>query len=190
MIRRTDQFLLIATLLPLSWLSMMAVHEGGHFLCAQLTNGRVTSVVLHPLAISRTDVMPNPQPLIVCWGGPILGCAVPLILWGICRMLYARFAFLIRFFAGFCLIANGAYIVCGSFEGIGDAGELLRLGMSPPILWGFGLLTVPTGFLIWHGAGADFSFGPDAKTLDPTAPKLTAILLIVIVVIELSFGHA
>ena len=62
--RRPDQFLLIVTLLPLCWLSMMAVHEGGHFLCARLTNGRVTSVVLHPLTISRTDVMPNPQPLI------------------------------------------------------------------------------------------------------------------------------
>lgn len=66
MIRRADQCLLIATLLPLCWLSMMAVHEGGHFLCARLTNGQVTSVVLHPLAISRTDVMPNPRPLIVC----------------------------------------------------------------------------------------------------------------------------
>lgn len=188
--RRPDQFLLIVTLLPLCWLSMMAVHEGGHFLCARLTNGTVTSVVLHPLAISRTDVMPNPQPLIVCWGGPALGCAAPLILWGICRMLNARFAFLARFFAGFCLIANGAYIGFGSFEGVGDAGELLRLGMSPPMLWGFGLLTIPTGFWVWHGAGADFGFGPHAKALDPAAPKLTAILLIVIVVMELSFGHS
>jgi len=53
--RRNDQSLLIGTLIPLCWLLMMAVHEGGHFLCALLTNGRVTAVVLHPLAISRTD---------------------------------------------------------------------------------------------------------------------------------------
>ena len=190
MIRRADQFLLIATLLPLCWLSMMAAHEGGHFLCARLTNGQVTSVVLHPFAISRTDVMPNPQPLIVCWGGPILGCIAPLFLWAVCRMLNARFAFLMRFFAGFCLIANGAYIGIGSFDGIGDAGELLRLGTSPPILWGFGLLTIPTGFLVWHGAGADFGFGPHAKAVDPAAPKLTTVLLIVIVVMEFSFGHS
>ena len=189
MIRRTDQFLLIATLLPLCWLSMMAVHEGGHFLCARLTNGQVTSVVLHPFSISRTDVMPNPQPLIVCWGGPIFGCIAPLILWAVCRILSPRFAFLMRFFAGFCLIANGAYIGFGSFEGIGDAGELLRLGTPPPMLWGFGLLAMPTGFWVWHRAGADFGFGPDANTPDPAASRLTAILLIAIVVLELSFGH-
>jgi len=105
-------------------------------------------------------------------------------------MLNARFAFLMRFFAGFCLIANGAYIGFGSFEGVGDAGDLLRLGILPPILWGFGLLTIPTGFLVWHGAGAGFGFGPHAKTLDPAASRLTAILLIAIVVLELSFGHS
>jgi hypothetical protein len=38
-IRRGHQFLLMATLLPPGWLSMMAVHEGGHFLCALFTNG-------------------------------------------------------------------------------------------------------------------------------------------------------
>ena len=43
MIRRADQLLLIATLLPLCWLSMMAVHEGGHFLCALITKDHVTS---------------------------------------------------------------------------------------------------------------------------------------------------
>lgn len=189
MIRRADQCLLIATLLPLCWLSMMAVHEGGHFLCARLTNGQVTSVVLHPLAISRTDVMPNPRPLIVCWGGPILGCVTPLIAWGISRVVLLRFTFLARFFAGFCLIANGAYIGFGSFDGIGDAGELLRLGTLPPLLWGFGLLTVPSGLLVWHGTGADFGFGSRARALDPAAPGLTAVLLVAIVVLELSFGH-
>ncbi len=187
--RRPDQFLLIVTLLPLCWLSMMAVHEGGHFLCARLTNGRVTSVVLHPLTISRTDVMPNPQPLIVCWGGPILGCAAPLILWEICRTLIARLAFLMRFFAGFCLIANGAYLGVGSFEGIGDAGELLRLGMSVPMLWGFGLLAVSAGLLVWHRTGPDFGFGHHAKAIDPAAPGLTAMLLVIIVAMELLFGH-
>ena len=105
-------------------------------------------------------------------------------------MLSTRFAFLARFLAGFCLVANGAYIGFGSFEGIGDAGELLRLGCLPSMLWGFGLLTIPTGFWVWHGAGADFGFGPHAKAVDPAAPKLTTILLIVIVILELSFGHS
>ena len=100
-----------------------------------------------------------------------------------------RFSFLARFLAGFCLIANGAYIGFGSFEGIGDAGKLLRLGSSPPLLWGFGLLTIPTGFWVWHGAGADFGFGPQATEIDPATARLTAILLILIVGLELLFGH-
>jgi hypothetical protein len=189
MIRRVDQFLLVATLAPLCWLLMMAVHEGGHFLCANVSNGKVTSVVLHPLAISRTDVSPNPHPLIVCWGGPVFGCLAPLAAWQICRILCLRFAFLVRFFAGFCCIANGTYIAFGSFEGIGDAGELLRLGMSPFLLWSFGALTLPTGFFIWHGTGADFGFGPHAKPVDPSAPRLTAISLVIVVSLELLFGH-
>ncbi len=189
MIRRADQLLLIATLFPLCWLLMMAVHEGGHFLCATVTGGRVTSVVLHPCAISRTDVSPNPAPLIVCWGGSIVGCLLPLSGWWICRTLRWKFTFLVRFFCGFCLIANGAYIGVGSFDGVGDAGELLRLGMSPPILWGFGLLTVPTGFLIWHGTGSDFGLGKQRRSVDPAAPLLTAIFLIVVVALELMFGH-
>lgn len=189
MILRGDRCLLIATFMPLCWLSMMAVHEGGHFFCARLTNGVVKSVVLHPLAISRTDVMPNPEPLIVCWGGPIVGFVAPLVAWGICRVMLVRFAFLTRFFAGFCLITNGAYIGCGSFDGIGDAGDLLRLGVSPLLLWGFGLLTISTGLWVWHGTGADFGFGPQAKAVDPAATRLTTILLIVIVGLEFLFGH-
>ena len=189
MIRRADQILLIGTLIPLSWFLMMAVHEGGHFLCAILTGGRVTSVVLHPFAISRTDVMPNPAPLVVCWGGPTVGCLVPLMGWWICRTLHWKFAYLARFFSGFCLIANGAYIGVGSFESVGDAGELLRLGMSRQILWGFGLLTVTTGFLIWHGAGSDFGLGTKPRPVDPAVARLTSILLIAVIALELLFGH-
>ena len=187
--RRIDQALLIGTFIPLCWLSMMAVHEGGHFLCALMTNGQVTAVVLHPLAISRTDVLPNPKPLVVCWGGPVFGCFVPLAAWQIFRMLSPGFAFLVRFFAGFCCIANGTYISVGSLEGIRDAGELLRLGMSPGLLWGFGCLAVPTGFLIWHGTGAHFGFGPHAKPVDPVASRLTAVVLLAVVALELLFGH-
>ncbi|MEZ6046089.1 MAG: M50 family metallopeptidase [Planctomycetaceae bacterium] len=67
-------FILIAALLlPASWLSMMIVHEAGHMLSAMLTGGQIEKVVLHPLAISRTDVSPNPHPVWVVWGGPLLG---------------------------------------------------------------------------------------------------------------------
>src|SRR5208337_624939 len=70
---RLHQVLLIGTFLPLCWMAMMAVHELGHVVAAVATGGKVEKVVLHPLMISRTDVSPNPSPLIVVWAGPIVG---------------------------------------------------------------------------------------------------------------------
>ena len=70
---------LIAATCCLSWLAMMALHEFGHMLHAWLSGGHVAKVVLHPLAISRTDVSPNSHPLFVVWGGPVWGTVLPLL---------------------------------------------------------------------------------------------------------------
>lgn len=77
--KRFDQILLIASFVAFSWLVMQTVHELGHVLGARTTGGTVTKVVLHPLALSRTDVSPNPRPLLVVWAGPIVGAVLPLI---------------------------------------------------------------------------------------------------------------
>ena len=69
-------------------------------------------------------------------------------------------AFVLRFFAGFCLIANGAYLAIGSIDGIGDAGEMLRHGSAPGQLWLFGAITVPAGLWLWHRQGPCFGLGP------------------------------
>jgi len=61
---------------------MMAVHEFGHVIGALTSGGVVERVVLYPLTISRTDVSPNPNPSIVVWLGPILGCVIPVCVWG------------------------------------------------------------------------------------------------------------
>src|ERR1700752_5121078 len=103
---------------------MQAVHEFGHVLGAWLTGGRVERVVLHPLTISRTDLAENPQPLIVAWAGPLIGVAFPVVAWGLVAMARMPGKRLLQFFAGFCLIANGLYIGVGSFNGIGDCGDL------------------------------------------------------------------
>jgi hypothetical protein len=68
---RGRRLVLWVCLVALSWLAMQAVHEFGHMLHAWLSGGRVVQVVLHPLAISRTDVEPNPSPQFVVWGGPL-----------------------------------------------------------------------------------------------------------------------
>jgi hypothetical protein len=167
MLRR---LLIYAALIYLSWLAMQATHESGHILAAWLTGGRVERVILQPLAISRTDVSPNPSPLVVAWAGPIVGAALPLLLAIICRWRFrpprvsggaADAAqvplrrvvdprLLVDFFAGFCLIANGAYIGVGSFDRIGDAGDLLRHGSPQWLLIAFGLVSSVTGLFVWH----------------------------------------
>lgn len=141
-----------AAVVCLSWLGMQAVHELGHVVAAWATGGSVTRVVLHPLAISRTDVAPNPAPLAVAWGGPIVGAAVPLLIMVIVRRVRGNSPVrdCAEFFAGFCLIANGAYIGIGSIDGVGDAGDLLRHGAAVWELVVFGALSSIGGLLVWH----------------------------------------
>jgi hypothetical protein len=98
----------------------------------------------------------NPHPLVVVWAGPWVGVAIPLALWSLAALAQMRGAFVLRFFAGFCLVANGLYIGLGSFGRIGDCGEMLQHGSSPWQLWLFGLLTAPWGLCLWHGQGRHF----------------------------------
>ena len=97
---------LIVSATLLAWLLLQAVHEFGHVLGAWLTGGTVQRVVLHPLNISRTDVGPNPRPLIVVWAGPIFGVLAPLAIWCVAAVLKSPLAWLARFFAGCCLIGK------------------------------------------------------------------------------------
>jgi hypothetical protein len=144
------------SLVALSWYGMMAVHEMGHVVGAWGTGGTVTRVFLHPLSISRTDVLPNPSPGIVVWLGPIIGSLLPLLLLACGR--FCRAETILGFFAGFCLIANGAYISMGSLEGIGDAGEMLRCGAPLWTLIVFGAIAVSGGLMIWHRLGSPGRF--------------------------------
>lgn len=159
----------LAALPLLSWLAMMGVHELGHVLGAHLTGGRVAQVIWHPLTISRTDLAENPYPGPVVWAGPIVGSALPLLAWSIAAALRHWTAPLLRFFAGFCLIANGVYLGLGSFTGAGDAGDLLYASSPIWTLWLFGLICVPLGLRLWHNLGPAFGL-VDARltpTLDP-----------------------
>jgi hypothetical protein len=182
------QIVLIASFLPFCWLAMMAVHELGHILAALISGGMVTQVVVHPLAISRTDVEPNPHPLIVVWGGPLFGVAAPLLIWAATAAGHLYLAFLSRFFAGFCLIANGAYLGVGSLVRVGDAGVMLRLGTPLWLLSLFGLLAVPLGLLLWHRQGPSFGFGESRGLVEPSATYLSLVLLLTTLILELAFS--
>lgn len=154
--KRFDSVLLIAVTLFASWLGMQAVHEMGHVLGAWATGAQVERVVLHPLTISRTDVSENRHPLVVTWMGPVFGVAAPVALWLIAVLARMPGAFVLRFFAGFCLIANGGYLAFGSLQRIGDCGTLLSHGAPLWSLILFGAIAMPLGLALWNRTGPDF----------------------------------
>jgi hypothetical protein len=186
---RLFQALLIASTLVLSWLGMQVVHELGHVLGAWAGGETVNKVVLHPLMISRTDASHERHPLLVVWGGPILGSLLPLVVMVITRLIRSGVSYLFQFFAGFCLIANGAYIGVGSFGGVGDPGELIRYGAPgwTPIV--FGLACVPLGLSFWNGLGTHFGMGRTSGEVDRRAALGTLGVVLIIVLVEVVFGR-
>jgi hypothetical protein len=182
--KRFEQLTLIISFLAFSWLGMQAVHELGHVLAAHATGGTTSRVVLYPTTISRTEVFPNPHPLIEVWAGPIVGSILPLLAYLIAAVLRSRGLYLFRFFSGFCLIANGSYILAGAFEQMGDPGELLRYGAHVWQLILFGLITAPAGFYLWNGLGPKFGLGNAKGTVNWHATLVSLTITIIILATE------
>jgi hypothetical protein len=186
--QRYHQLTFIVSLLALSWFAMMAVHELGHIAGAFSTGGQVERVVLHPLSISRTDVSPNLNPAVVVWLGPIVGCLVPV---AGCLLIPRRMTIVrnvAMFFAGFCLIANGAYIAVGSFDRVGDCGEMLRSGSPFWTLVVFGAVTIPPGALLWHRLGSLKQFLSDPSIIPPRLAWSVLFTLLLVVAGECAFS--
>lgn len=185
---RRNQLLLIVSVLLLSWLGMQIVHESGHVVAAWLSGGHVTGVVLHPLAISRTDLDVNPAPRFVTWCGPVVGTVLPVGAWGIAAWRRFPGHSLLRFFAGFCLVANGAYLGYGAVTPVGDAADLIRHGTPAWQLLAFGLITCIPGFALWNGLGPAFGLGTARDQVSRTTARLCLALLVVTVALELALS--
>lgn len=185
---RVAQVVLIVSTLWASWLGMQAVHEAGHVLGARLTGGRVVQVVLYPFTISRTDLAENPQPSYVVWAGPIFGSLGPLLLWGVAVAARAPWAFVLRFFAGFCLLANGLYIGVGSFYCAGDSAEMMLYGSSQWQLWLFGAATAPAGLWFWHRQGPHFGLGSARGHVDRNAALVALGSAVVLTIFGIAVG--
>ena len=95
---------------------------------------------------------------------------------------------MLRFFAGFCLIANGAYIGVGSFDGVGDCGEMLRHGSVPLHLWVFGAVAVPTGFWLWHRQGHHFGLGVPEGSVNPIVAYSTFVVAVLLLALGFLVG--
>jgi hypothetical protein len=183
--KRIDQTILIVTFLAFSWLAMQGVHEFGHVVGAWLTNAEIIKVVLHPWIISRTDIGHNPHPLVVVWAGSVLGSVLPLLAFLIAKVCRAPGVYLFRFFAGFCLIANGVYIAFGPVNGAGDPGVMMQHGSARWVTILFGILTAPLGLYFWHRQGKYFGLGEAKGKVNRHAAIISAMMFVAIVAVEL-----
>jgi hypothetical protein len=186
--KRQHRFVLIGSTFVFSWLAMQAVHEMGHVIAAAASGGLVEEVLLHPAAISYTRLATNPHPAFVAWMGPIVGVAVPTMALLAARAAKTRGWYVVQFFAAFCLVANGAYLSFGSIGQVGDAGDLLRHGARPLLLWLFGVITIPIGFWLWNGLGSHFGLGQSRRQVDPVVTYVMLALAVGIIMLELIFA--
>jgi len=190
MVDRGFQVLLITATLVFSWLAMMAVHELGHVAHLWASGGTLDHVVLHPAKLSHTIPAENPHPLITVLGGPLWGVLVPLGIWAALRRLAPSRAYLAAFFAGFCLIANGAYLTGDAYLQGGDGRELVQLGMPPWSLVAAGLPLVAAGLLLWNGLGRHFGLGPPERSASRFDAILMTALAAILVVTELYWSRS
>ena len=114
------------------------------------------------------------------------GCLVPLATLAVIRLAARPHAYLAAFFAGFCLIANGAYLAVGScFPGGDDAGVILHHGGAQWQLIAFGVPAVAAGLFLLNGLGPKFGLGPAAGQVDRRAAVGVALALLTVVVVEI-----
>lgn len=136
------------------WLLMMLLHETGHVLHGVLSGATGPQVELPLLGFSRTSFDVNPHPAFTSAGGPLWGALLsmaPLTAWVWLGPRSRRAALA---FAGFCLIANGAYLGVGGLAPLGDAEDLIRQGVPRVALLAPGWLGVGVGSWLWHRAPA------------------------------------
>ena len=131
---------------------------------------------------------PNPSPLFVVWSGPSVGVVLPLGFLLAGKLGRFKWTFLLQFFAGFCSIANGAYIGFGSFGKIGDAGDMVRHGSPIWSLWLFGAVCFPFGLYLWNGLGAHFGLGTAAGKVDHRAAYASCGLLLLTLILEVALS--
>lgn len=144
------------------WLVMLSVHELGHVICAWLSGGRIESMVIPLLGFSQTVLSHNPHPVFVAAGGSVWGALLPVALAvAVGRAARNSAAPMLSWvrglawaFAGFCCVANGAYLTVGGWLDGTDAADLRRGGVPIVALVLVGAVFSAVGLAIWHFAAA------------------------------------
>jgi hypothetical protein len=115
-----------------------------------------------------------------------LGSLLPLAAFGLASLSRIPGVYLFRFFAGFCLVANGVYIGTGwLFANGADPGVMIEHGSPKWLLVVFGLLTFPAGLYLWHRQGHHFGLAEANGHVSIAATVVSAALLIALVAFEL-----
>ena len=113
------------------------------------------------------------------WGGPLFGVLLPLLLFVLAAFFRWPGAYLLRFFAGFCLVANGVYIGVGHFLAEGaDPWVMMQNGSPRWVLVLFGAVALPFGLYLWHRQGSHFGLGGANGKVDRKAAFISAGLLL------------
>ena len=150
---RRRALILLLSLYP-CWLAMMAVHEAGHVAHAWASGGTVSAVRVPLAGFSITEFSTNPRPHFVAWGGLLWGSLLPVVAWAaLAALRFGRAVGAAQFFAGFCLVANGAYLGVGWVTGAGDAGDLVEYGTPVWALALVGAVAIGAGLYLWHRLG-------------------------------------
>lgn len=151
------------SLIAMVWWQMQTVHELGHILAALSLNEQIAEINLHPLQLSHTLLESHHYSTIFLWSGPLFGVLLPFALWQLSCFYKRDWSHVLRFYAGFCLIANGAYLGSAAISAVGDAKDLLNQRVPDYYLFTFGAITIPVGFWLWNGQGAKFGLGKNAE---------------------------
>ena len=180
--------LLIVSWLLFCWYAMQLLHEVGHVMAAWGLGIEIVQFHFGLLTISHTMLNESGQSpniiLAATWAGPLAGMILPLVIWGMATAVRFRETFLLRFLAGFCLVANGCYLLCGPADGYADTGVLLAHGAMRWQLVVAGLIGIISGFLLWNGQGGHFGIGKKPQPISQRSIIISLVCLAAIVVIS------
>ncbi len=110
---------------------------------------------------------------------------LPLLLWKLIECARFPVAYLFRFFAGLCCVANGAYIGAAIVFPVGDAEVMLQEGSPRWLLALFGAASCCVGLLLWQGQGGNFGLGRNPREVSGRHAVMMAGLLAAVIAIAL-----
>lgn len=117
-----------------------ALHELGHAIATWLTGGTVYSISLNPFAWSWTslDGGEDSSPLFIAWGGVLFGVLFSALAAGIATLYRRPWLSPLYLLGGCALASNGIYLAVAAFADVGDAGNLIQLGVPRFCVVGLG----------------------------------------------------